>query len=61
MLVQGYELTPSGLYPVPENFNHQEVAAFGTDTYNITVPLNSYYGVHLLLANIVDCDHNPAP
>lgn len=54
--VQDYTSAPSG-NPAPGQFDHKESAAFGSSSYTITVPLNNYYGIHLDVAKVEDCEY----
>lgn len=53
--VQDYD-EPPDKNPAPGQFDYKEYAEVGNTEYTITVPLNSYYGVHLDVAQLVACE-----
>lgn len=54
--VQDYEVAPIGVNPAPGMFEWKTFIPVGSDTGSIDVPANNYYGVHLDLAYLVDCE-----
>jgi hypothetical protein len=54
--VQDYAEAPIGVNPAPGQFIHKTFIPVGSDTGSIVVPVNNYYGVHMDLAYLVDCE-----
>ena len=54
--IQDYEATPPAVNPNPGGFTYKYTVDPGSTSYNdITVPANSYYGVHLDVQHRVSC------
>ena len=53
--VQDYKTAPKG-NPAPGKFEYKGTANIGANSYTITVPKNNYYGIHLDVAEEVECD-----
>ena len=53
--IQGYDVAPTE-EPVPGQFENKTTAAIGSSPYSVAVDAANYYGVHVDLVPIVECE-----